>query len=44
MEERQITVDTETYQLGTPFMVIATQNPIEHEGPTRYPRRSSTAS
>ncbi|HEY7280636.1 MAG TPA: MoxR family ATPase [Actinomycetota bacterium] len=32
MEERQVTVDTETYQLGTPFMVIATQNPIEHEG------------
>jgi len=32
MEERQITVDTETYQLGIPFMVIATQNPIEHEG------------
>jgi MoxR-like ATPase len=32
MEERQVTVDTETYQLGVPFMVIATQNPIEHEG------------
>ena len=32
MEERQVTVDGETYQLGTPFMVIATQNPIEHEG------------
>src|ERR1700675_2730013 len=32
MEERQVTVDTETYQLGSPFMVIATQNPIEHEG------------
>jgi MoxR-like ATPase len=32
MEERQVTVDTETYQLGAPFMVIATQNPIEHEG------------
>src|SRR5919198_21152 len=32
MEERQVTVDTETYHLGTPFMVIATQNPIEHEG------------
>jgi len=32
MEERQMTVDTVTYQLGTPFMVIATQNPIEHEG------------
>ena len=32
MEERQVTIDTETYQLGSPFMVIATQNPIEHEG------------
>ncbi|MFB3738456.1 MAG: AAA family ATPase [Candidatus Velamenicoccus archaeovorus] len=32
MEERQVTIDTETYQLGQPFMVIATQNPIEHEG------------
>src|ERR687898_1450354 len=32
MEERQVTVDTETHPLGTPFIVIATQNPIEHEG------------
>ena len=32
MEERQVTVDTMTHPLGTPFMVIATQNPIEHEG------------
>jgi MoxR-like ATPase len=32
MEERQVTVDTETHPLGTPFMVVATQNPIEHEG------------
>jgi MoxR-like ATPase len=32
MEERQVTVDGETYQLGVPFMVVATQNPIEHEG------------
>src|SRR6266496_1192877 len=32
MEERQVTIDTETYHLGIPFMVIATQNPIEHEG------------
>jgi MoxR-like ATPase len=32
MEERQVTVDAVTYQLGAPFMVIATQNPIEHEG------------
>ena len=32
MEERQVTVDGVTRQLGVPFMVIATQNPIEHEG------------
>jgi len=32
MEERQVTVDTTTYRLPSPFMVIATQNPIEHEG------------
>jgi len=32
MEERQVTVDTETYKLPAPFMVIATQNPIELEG------------
>jgi MoxR-like ATPase len=32
MEERQVTVDGITYQLGVPFMVVATQNPIEHEG------------
>ena len=32
MEERQVTIDTVTHPLGTPFMVIATQNPIEHEG------------
>ena len=32
MEERQVTVDTTTYQLQAPFMVVATQNPIEMEG------------
>jgi MoxR-like ATPase len=32
MEERQVTVDAVSYHLGVPFMVIATQNPIEHEG------------
>jgi MoxR-like ATPase len=32
MEERQVTVDTVTYELQVPFMVIATQNPIEMEG------------
>ncbi len=32
MAEGQVTVDNVTYPLGPPFMVIATQNPIEHEG------------
>ncbi|MCA9959942.1 MAG: MoxR family ATPase, partial [Anaerolineales bacterium] len=32
MEERQVTVDGRTYPLGPPFMVLATQNPIEYEG------------
>jgi MoxR-like ATPase len=32
MEERQVTVDGTTYHLERPFMVIATQNPIEMEG------------
>ena len=37
MEERQITMDGTTYQLTTPFLVIATQNPIEQEGTYRLP-------
>ncbi|NWG07734.1 MAG: MoxR family ATPase [Chloroflexi bacterium] len=32
MEERQVTVDGETHPLQEPFMVLATQNPIEYEG------------
>jgi MoxR-like ATPase len=32
MEERQVTVDGSTYKLPDPFMVLATQNPIEYEG------------
>lgn len=32
MQERQITVDGNTYKLPEPFMVLATQNPIEYEG------------
>jgi MoxR-like ATPase len=32
MEERQVTIDGETYYLPRPFMVLATQNPIEYEG------------
>src|SRR3954447_22488837 len=37
MEERQVTVDATTYRLAAPFMVIATQNPIEHEGTYALP-------
>lgn len=37
MEERQITVDGKTYKLSPPFIVLATQNPIEHEGTYRLP-------
>jgi len=37
MEERQITVDGNTYKLEEPFMVLATQNPIEQEGTYRLP-------
>ena len=37
MEERQVTVDNMTYQLDAPFMVIATQNPIEMEGTYTLP-------
>lgn len=32
MEERQVTVDGQTHQIPSPFMVLATQNPIEYEG------------
>jgi len=32
MEERHVTVDSTTYELDRPFMVIATQNPVEMEG------------
>ena len=37
MEERQITVDGKTYLMEQPFIVFATQNPIEHEGTYRLP-------
>jgi MoxR-like ATPase len=37
MEERQITVDGTTHTLDKPFMVMATQNPIEQEGTYRLP-------
>ena len=37
MEEKQISFDGETYQMDIPFIVIATQNPIEQEGTYRLP-------
>lgn len=37
MEERQITIDGTTYPMDFPFLVIATQNPIEQEGTYRLP-------
>jgi MoxR-like ATPase len=37
MEERQITVDGQSYHLMPPFMVVATQNPIEQEGTYHLP-------
>ena len=37
MEERQITMDGKRYEMEQPFLVIATQNPIEHEGTYRLP-------
>ena len=51
MGERQVTVDGVTYPLSPPFMVLATQNPIEHEGtypllesqPDRFLMRSHSA-
>ncbi len=32
MQERQVTIEGKTYHLPEPFMVIATMNPVEHEG------------
>lgn len=37
MEERQVTIDGFTHRFAPPFMVVATQNPIEHEGTYRLP-------
>ncbi|WP_276802015.1 AAA family ATPase [Odoribacter laneus] len=37
MEERQITNDGQEYRMDYPFLVIATQNPVEHEGTYRLP-------
>jgi MoxR-like ATPase len=37
MEERQVTIDGHTYMLERPFLVVATQNPVEQEGTYRLP-------
>ncbi|MEI9944837.1 MAG: MoxR family ATPase [Chitinophagaceae bacterium] len=37
MEERQASVDGKTYKMEAPFMVLATQNPVEQEGTYRLP-------
>jgi MoxR-like ATPase len=37
MEERQVTMDGKTYQMTAPFLVLATQNPIDQEGTYRLP-------
>ncbi len=37
MEERQATIDGKTYAMASPFMVLATQNPVEQEGTYRLP-------
>lgn len=37
MEEKQVSVDGKTYAMAAPFMVLATQNPVEQEGTYRLP-------
>lgn len=37
MEERQVSAEGETFSLDAPFLVLATQNPLEHEGTYRLP-------
>src|SRR5213076_1782465 len=44
MQEHKVTAGGHTYTLDEPFFVLATQNPIEQEGPIPCRKRSSTAS
>lgn len=37
MEERQVSIDGSTYQMEHPFMIVATQNPLEQEGTYKLP-------
>ena len=43
MQEHKVTVGGQSHRLAEPFFVLATQNPIEQEGPIRCRKRSSTA-
>jgi len=44
MQERQVTIGDETYPLPNPFLVLATQNPLEQEGTYPLPEAQSTGS
>ncbi len=44
MNERMVTIDGGDHSLGSEFIVVATQNPIEQQGTYRCPRRSWTGS
>lgn len=44
MQERHVSIGGRTFPMPSPFLVMATQNPIEHEASTRYRRRNGTAS
>lgn len=44
MQERQVTIGMETFPLGNPFLVLATQNPVEQEGTYQLPEAKPTAS
>jgi MoxR-like ATPase len=41
MQERQVTIGAETFQLDNPFLVMATQNPVEQEGTYTLPEAQS---
>ena len=44
MQERQVTIGDKTYPLADPFLVLATENPLEQEGTYQLPKRSSIVS
>lgn len=44
MAERQVSIGGRSWRVPEPFLVLATQNPIESEGVYQLPRRSATGS